>query len=137
MKQHYVLVLAALLPLSTIATNALAQDAKNQLPDQQKVHVHYIPEGDSVEVLSETLSGIHLLPGKKGNFQLDFKQELKEDARLEIKNKAGKMIYHTPVSIKKNRQAWKFNVGKLRPDIYTVEVKTSDTTYWTKFKVSK
>ena len=42
-----------------------------------------------------------------------------------------------PVSIAKNQKAWSYNVGRLKPDTYLVEVKTSDTTYWTKFKIGE
>lgn len=137
MKQKYVIAIAAALPLTMLSLAANAQTDSQRLPNQEKVHVLHIPEPDSTTMTMETLSGIHLQPTKKGTFQLDFQQVLKEDARLEIKNKAGKLVYHAPVSIADNKQAWKFNVGKLRPDIYQIEVKTSDTTYWTKFKIGR
>lgn len=137
MKQKYAIAIAAMLPFISISIASNAQTTKLKSLDQEKEHVLYVPEKDSVTTNMETLSGIHLAPAKKGTFQLDFQQELKEDAKLIIKNKAGKMVYHSPVSIADNQKAWKFNVGKLRPDTYQVEVKTSDTTYWTKFKISK
>lgn len=136
MKLKYAMALAAALPFTVISlTNA--QTDKHRLQDQKKEHIMHVPENDSATAKLETLSGINLLPAKKGTFELDFQQELKEDAKLEIKNKAGKLVYRAPVSIADDKQAWKFNVGKLRPDTYQVEVKTSDTTYWTKFKVGR
>ena len=135
MKLKYNMALAAMLPFTVFSFTATAQ--KQKLPDQEKEHIMHVSDADSVTVKSETLSGINLQPAKKGTFQLDFQQELKEDARLEIKNKAGKLVYHAPVNNADEQQAWKFNVGKLKPDTYLVEVKTSDTTYWTSFKISR
>ncbi len=130
MKQTYLLAGAMLLA----GFSATAQESSTQLPVEQE-------QLDSTKsdtlARMETLSGIFLNPTKKGTFVLDFSQELKEDAKLEIKNKAGKTVYQKPVSIAKNQKAWKFDLGKLRPDVYLVEVKTSDTTYWTKFKIGK
>jgi hypothetical protein len=137
MKQKYIIALAAALPFAGVPLTAHAQVDKEKLEDQKKVHVLHVPESDSTIVKMETLSGIHLTPTKKGTFQLDFNQELKENARLEIKNKAGKLVYHAPISIADNKQNWKFNLGKLRSDTYSIEVKTSDTTYWTKFKIGR
>jgi len=137
MKQKYMIALAAILPVTGMAFSATAQEKMEKLPGQEKVHVLNIPESDSTTTRSETLSGINLNPAKKGTFQLDFEQALKEDAVLEIKNTAGKLVYQAPVSINDNKQAWKFNVGKLKPDTYLIEVKTSDTTYWTRFKIGR
>lgn len=137
MKKKYAIATAAMLPFTVLSLSATAQVNKHRLPDQEKVHVLYIPKNDSVAAKTETLSGINLQPGKKGTFQLDFQQKLKEDAKLEIKNRAGKTVYHAPVSTADNKQAWKFNVGKLRADTYLIEVKTSDTTYWTRFKIGR
>lgn len=137
MKQKYAIAIAVMLPFTVISLSAHAQADVERLPDQKKGHVLYVPDSDSTITKMETLSGIHLQQVKKGTFQLDFQQELKEDARLEVKNKAGKVVYHAPVSIADNKQAWQFNVGKLKPDTYQIQVKTSDTTYWTKFKIGK
>ncbi|WP_461490569.1 hypothetical protein [Pontibacter sp. HJ8] len=41
------------------------------------------------------------------------------------------------MSIAKNEKAWRFDLGKLKPDTYLVEVKTPDTTYWTRFKIGR
>lgn len=131
MKQTYLLAGAMLLA----GFSATAQESSTQLPPVEQEQLES-PESDKLARM-ETLSGIFLNPTKKGTFVLDFSQELKEDAKLEVKNTAGKTVYQKPVSIAKNQKAWKFDLGKLRPDVYLVEVKTSDTTYWTKFKIGK
>lgn len=82
-----------------------------------------------------TLSGINLVPGRNGTYQLDFSQQLEEDATLQVKNTAGRLVYQKPLEAGRNRSAWRYQLGKLKPDTYLIEVKTSDTTYWTKFKV--
>lgn len=136
MKRKYALAMAATLPFMALSVAVNAQTDKQKHKDHEKAEVLSVSENDSTTI-KETLSGINLQPVQKGAFQLDFQQELKEDARLEIKNKAGKLVYHAPVNNTDEQQAWKFNVGKLKPDTYLVEVKTSDTTYWTKFKIGR
>jgi hypothetical protein len=133
MKMNKPFILAAGLLLAGFT--AAAQDSSTQLPpvEQQKI---LVAAPDTLHKL-ETLSGIHLNSTNKGTYMLDFDQVLKEDARLEVKNKAGKTVYKKPVSIAKNATAWSFDLGKLKPDTYLIEVKTSDTTYWTKFKIGK
>lgn len=132
MKQTYLLAAGLLLAGFT----ASAQNSSStQLPPAEQ-ELDSTTKSDTLARM-ETLSGIFLNPTKKGTFVLDFTQELKEDAKLEVKNKAGKTVFQRPVSIAKNETSWKFDLGKLRPDVYQVEVKTSDTTYWTKFKISK
>ncbi|MDX5418926.1 MAG: T9SS type A sorting domain-containing protein [Hymenobacteraceae bacterium] len=131
MKQTFAFVAV----LALIGFTASAQNSSTQLPPMEQEHI-LVAKHDTLNRL-ETLSGIFLNPTKKGTFVLDFEQELKEDAQLEVKNTAGKTVYRKPVSIAKNTTAWRFDLGKLRPDTYLVEVKTSDTTYWTKFKVGK
>ncbi len=137
MKKKYAIAIAAVLPFTFQLLSATAQVTKHRLPDQEKVHVLYVPENDSIASTTETLSGINLQPGKKGTFELNFQQDLNEDAELQIKNTAGKIVYKAPVSAAANKQAWKFNVGRLRADTYLVQVKTSDTTYWTRFKIGR
>ncbi|MBD1397541.1 hypothetical protein H9Q13_10215 [Pontibacter sp. JH31] len=133
MKMKQTFALAAF--LAGAAFSAAAQDNSTQLPPAEQTHI-LIAKHDTLARL-ETLSGIFLNPTKKGTFVLDFEQELKEDALLEVKNTAGKTVYKKPVSIAKNTTAWRFDLGKLRPDTYLIEVKTPDTSYWTKFKVGK
>ena len=133
MKQKYALAAALALPLTLAGFTVAAQHSSTQLPPVEQEHVL---RADSAKHL-ETLSGLYLKPTKKGTFTLDFEQELKENALLEIKNKVGKTVYKKPISIAKNEKNWRFDVGKLRPDTYLVEVKTSDTTYWSKFKIGR
>lgn len=137
LKQKYTLVLAFMLPLTAfVFSHTSAQKKITKLPTQQKQHV-LVNAYASSDNHYETLSGIHLYPSKKGAFELNFSQELKENGVLEIKNKAGKLVYQKPVSISSEQSSWRYNVGKLKPDTYLIEVKTSDTTYWTRFKVGK
>ena len=90
-----------------------------------------------IDSTPETLSGINLYHIGKGFYQLDFSQILTEDAVLSIKNAAKKVVYQKPLSMKENTTTWRHKVGKLKPDTYVVEVATSDTTYWTKFKIGR
>ncbi|GAA4427961.1 hypothetical protein GCM10023188_11680 [Pontibacter saemangeumensis] len=137
LKQKYTLVLALSLPLTaSIFSFTSAQKKITKMPSQQKQHVLVNAYGSSDNKF-ETLSGIHLYPAKKGTYELNFSQDLKENGVLEIKNRAGKIVYQKSVSISSKQSSWRYNVGKLRPDTYLIEVKTSDTTYWTKFKVGK
>ena len=130
MKRTY--ALAALLPLAALSLNTQAQ--KITPPTQEHILVTATTENENKK---ETLSGINLRSASKGTFQLDFSQELDENAILEIKNKAGKVVFTKPLQLADNRSNWSYNVGKLLPDTYLVEVKTSDTTYWTKFRIGK
>lgn len=130
MKKPYTctLALAALLLLAFFSSFAQT----SPLPNQSQVHVL---EGEPAR--EETLSGIYLKPGKKGGFVLDFSQQLDENALLQVKDSAGKLVYQKPVTVETKRNAWRYQLGKLKPDTYLVEVKTSDTTYWTRFKISR
>ncbi|WP_439883250.1 T9SS type A sorting domain-containing protein [Pontibacter sp. MBLB2868] len=130
-------IIPAFLCCLTIAATSMAAFAQtNPLPRQEQEHILVTSdqkkEGGS---RSESLSGINLLAGPKGTFQLDFSQDLDENAMLQITDAAGKLVFNKPISIANNQNAWRYNVGKLKPSVYLVEVKTSDTTYWTKFKV--
>jgi len=137
LKQKYTLLLALSLPLSiSVFSHTSAQKKLTKLPTQQKQHV-LVKVNASPNNYTETLSGIHLYPSKKGSYMLNFNQKLKENGILEIKNTAGKLVYQKPVSIASKQANWRYNVGNLKPDTYLIQVKTSDTTYWTKFKVSK
>ncbi|GAB3204106.1 hypothetical protein ABID22_004006 [Pontibacter aydingkolensis] len=136
MKKKYALALGALLPVLALNLTTQAQNSKIAAPSQEHILVA-AENGESSNPKTETLSGINLTPAQKGTFQLDFSQELDENATLAIKNTAGKVVFQKPISIADNKTSWQYNVGKLKPDTYLVEVKTSDTTYWTKFKISK
>lgn len=131
-KQTYTLALALSLPLFSL-TFAKAQTTP--LPPQEKEHI--LVSTEHPDANKETLSGIFLKPTAKGSFELDFTQQLDENAVLFVKSSAGKTVYTKPVSIEGNRSSWRYQLGKLKPDTYLIEVKTSDTTYWTKFKVGK
>ncbi|GGG26317.1 hypothetical protein [Pontibacter amylolyticus] len=131
MKQTYLLAGALLLA----AFGATAQRSSTQLPPAEQDQLK-VAKTDTITRM-ETLSGIFLNPTKKGTFVLDFNQVLTENARLEVKNRAGRIVYKKPVSVAKKETAWRFDLGKLRPDTYQVEVITPDTTYWTKFKVGR
>ena len=131
MKQTYLLVCV----LALAGLGATAQESSTQLPPVEQKQLN-VTKPDTLTRM-ETLSGIFLNPTKKGTFVLDFNQVLTENARLEVKNKSGKIVYKKPVSVAKKETAWRFELGKLRPDTYQVEVITPDTTYWTKFKVGR
>ncbi|PRY15511.1 hypothetical protein CLV24_102132 [Pontibacter ummariensis] len=131
MKPKYAQFVLASLPLGLmLAFTAAAQTTP--LPKQEKTHI--LVRADSLE---ETLSGIHLRPDKKGTFYLDFSQDLEEDATLQVKNKAGLVVFQQPLLLASKKNRWGYHLGRLKPDTYLVEVRTSDTTYWTKFRVSK
>ncbi|MCC9165511.1 hypothetical protein [Pontibacter harenae] len=130
--QKYVLALVATIPLAAFSITASAQTTP--VPPQINEHIIIAAERDYDAGL-ETLSGINLHPAKKGTFQLDFDQPLKEDGVLEISNEAGQLVYQKPVS--NTKKARSYNVGKLKPDTYLIEVKTTDTTYWTRFRIGK
>lgn len=135
MNQKYAWVMVAAVPFFLQGAPAKAQSDIKALAGKEKEHVlHASPDSTTY---SETLSGIFLKPAAKGTFQLDFEQQLKEDAVLAITNTAGQRVFQKPVSVAKKRKAWSYNVGKLKPDTYLVEVKTSDTTYWTRFKIGQ
>ncbi|WP_230407002.1 T9SS type A sorting domain-containing protein [Pontibacter cellulosilyticus] len=120
--------------MAALSLTLQAQNQKIAAPAQEHILVTADSE-EGGENKKETLSGINLKPAAKGTFQLDFAQELDENATLQVKNHAGKTVFTKPVSIADKKNAWSYNVGKLRPDTYLVEVKTSNTTYWTKFKI--
>ena len=131
MKQTYVWAIVAAVPFMLQVLPAKAQDQEKAPTTSEKEHEpHTACTNDS-----ETLSGLFLTPAPKGTFKLDFEQQLKEDAVLAITNTKGQKVFEKPVSTAKKQKEWRYNVGKLRPDTYLVEVKTSDTTYWTKFKI--
>ncbi|SIT76942.1 hypothetical protein SAMN05444128_0415 [Pontibacter indicus] len=114
---------------------ATAQRSSTQTIPVEQDKIKEIKADSTVRM--ETLSGIFLNPTKKGTFVLDFNQVLTENARLEVKNRAGRLVYKKPVSVAKKETAWRFDLGKLRPDTYQIEVITPDTTYWSKFKVGR
>ena len=125
MNQKYAWAIVAAVPFML---QAFAANAQDNVKEPHEAHTACTND-------SETLSGIFLTPAPKGTFKLNFEQQLKEDAVLAITNTKGQKVFEKPVSTAKKQKEWSYNVGKLRPDTYLVEVKTSDTTYWTKFKI--
>ena len=124
MKQTYVWAIVAAVPFMLQVLPAKAQDQEKAPTTSEKEHEpHTACTNDS-----ETLSGLFLTPAPKGTFKLDFEQQLKEDAVLAITNTKGQKVFEKPVSTAKKQKEWSYNVGKLRPDTYLVEVKTSDAT---------
>ncbi|RDV16377.1 hypothetical protein DXT99_04020 [Pontibacter diazotrophicus] len=136
-KQKYTLALATVLPLAAaFCLSTTAQSPASVLPAQQQPHV-LVSNAKHSSQNYETLSGINLYHTGKGSYQLDFSQHLKENALLSIKNVAQKVVYQKPVSIKSNSSSWRYKLGKMKPGTYLVEVITSDTTYWTKFRIGR
>lgn len=87
---------------------------------------------------ASTLSGIDLKPNSKtGTFVLKFDQQLTESGTLVIKNTAGKVLYTNLIGAGQDTLSRTMDVGKLTPGIYSIEVKTSDTTFWKKVKISR
>lgn len=134
MKLKYAWAIVAAVPFAFQLFTVSAQSITKDLPAKEKKHILL---ADSATTAPGTLSGINLKPTKKGTFELTFEQVLTENAMLQVTNKAGKKVYTKPVTIANKAKIWNYNLGKLRPDTYKVEVITPDTTYWTKFKVGK
>ncbi|QCR21491.1 hypothetical protein C1N53_03435 [Pontibacter sp. SGAir0037] len=137
MTQKYVPVLTVALVLTVLGLSAQDQQEQTVIKGNPKKFILIKEGSDSTSLNRKTLSGIHLTTQKNGSYILDFEQELEENAVLEIKNKAGKAVYQKPVSIEGDKTSWRYSLGKLKPGIYLVEIKTSNTTYWTRFKVRK
>ncbi|WP_192821995.1 hypothetical protein [Rufibacter sp. LB8] len=88
-------------------------------------------------VRRETLSGIDLFPKAKNNdeFLLSFQQNMTEAGVLEFTNASGKVLFSKPISVGDHTLAAPDTLGKLKPGIYMVEVKTPTTVYWKKMRV--
>lgn len=85
---------------------------------------------------ASSLSGIAVQHDRKsGTFILTFDQYLSELGVLHLKNNAGKIVYAKSLEPTKNIISHTMNVGRLNPGIYSIEVKTSDTTFWKKVRV--
>lgn len=85
-----------------------------------------------------SLSGINLKPNKNtGTFILQFDQHLTEPGQLEVKNMAGKILYASILEANKESVTRTLDVGRLSPGIYSIEVKTPDTTFWKKVRIRK
>jgi hypothetical protein len=87
---------------------------------------------------ASSLSGITLQPDKNsGHLILRFDQQLNETGTLSVKNTAGKVLYSSLLQPEKVRTARTMNIGKLIPGLYSIEVKTAQTTFWKKIRVRK
>ena len=87
---------------------------------------------------ASTLSGINIQPDKKnGTFILKFDQYLTELGVLHVINNSGKVVYAKSLEPTKESATHTMNVGRLNPGIYSIEVKTSDTTFWKKVRIKK
>ena len=96
----------------------------NQNPPKYKYHE------------ASSLSGIAVQHDRKsGTFILTFDQYLSELGVLHLKNNAGKIVYAKSLEPTKNLISHTMNVGRLNPGLYSIEVKTSDTTFWKKVRI--
>ncbi|WP_051360074.1 T9SS type A sorting domain-containing protein [Adhaeribacter aquaticus] len=96
------------------------------------------PKGKYKYYAASSLSGIHILPNKaSGTFLLTFDQHISEMGSLLIKDTSGKVIYTGLVNPGPGNTARTMDVGKLTPGLYTIEVKSADTTFWKKVRIRK
>jgi hypothetical protein len=87
---------------------------------------------------ASTLSGIELQPKKTtGTFLLTFDQHLTETGTLLVKNIAGKVLYTSLIIPDKTQPFHSMDIGKLTPGVYSIEVKTSDMTFWKKVRIRR
>jgi len=87
---------------------------------------------------ASSLSGIAIQQDKKnGTFTLKFDQYLSELGVLHLINSTGKIVYAKSLEPTKENLSHTMNVGRLNPGIYSIEVKTSDTTFWKKVRIKK
>jgi hypothetical protein len=87
---------------------------------------------------ASTLSGIDVQPNKQtGTFLLKFDQLLPETGFLQVKNTAGKVLFASTILPAKERTSHSMDIGKLTPGVYSIEVKTSDATFWKKVRIRK
>lgn len=85
-----------------------------------------------------TLSGIDLQANKKTkNFILKFDQHLTETGILEVKNAADKVLFTRVLAANPEPLTRSYEIGQLKPGLYSIQVKTSDTTFWKKVKISR
>ena len=87
---------------------------------------------------ASTLSGIDIQQDKKnGTFVLKFDQYLTEFGVLHVINNTGKVVFAKSLEPTKEKLLHTMNVGRLNPGIYSIEVKTTDTTFWKKVRIKK
>ena len=115
-------------------TRAFQGSGKDKEKNQQLAKKNDEPKYKYYE--ASTLSGIDLQPNvKTGTFILKFDQQLTESGTLVIKNMAGKVLYTNLIGEGTDSLTRTMDVGKLRPGLYSIEVKTSDTTFWKKVRI--
>lgn len=87
---------------------------------------------------ASSLSGIDLQANKKTkSFILKFDQHLSETGILEIKNAANKVLFTRVLAANPEPLTRTYELGQLKPGLYSIEVKTPDTTFWKKVKISR
>ena len=87
---------------------------------------------------ASTLSGIDLQADKKTkSFTLKFDQHLTETGILEVKNAADKVLFTRVLAANSQPLTRTYELGQLKPGLYSIAVKTSDTTFWKKVKISR
>jgi hypothetical protein len=110
------------------AFQAPGKDKAKQQQDDPKFKYHQ----------ASSLSGIDLQADKKTKtFTLTFDQHLSETGILEIKNPANKILFTRVLTANAEPLTRSYEVGQLKPGIYSIEVKTSDTTFWKKVRISR
>jgi len=87
---------------------------------------------------ASTLSGIDLQANKKTrSFTLKFDQHLSETGILEVKNAANQVLFTRVLAANTGPLTRTYELGQLKPGLYSIEVKTPDTTFWKKVKISR
>lgn len=110
------------------AFQAPGKDKAKQQQDDPKYKYHE----------ASTLSGIDLQANKKTkNFILKFDQHLTETGILEVKNAADKVLFTRVLAANNEPLTRSYEIGQLKPGLYSIQVKTSDTTFWKKVKISR
>ncbi|KAA5547858.1 T9SS type A sorting domain-containing protein [Adhaeribacter rhizoryzae] len=85
-----------------------------------------------------TLSGIEVKPNRKtGTFLLIFDQLLTEKGILQVKNTAGQVMFASTFLPALGGSTQTMDIGRLNPGLYSIEVKTSETTFWKKVRIRK
>lgn len=85
-----------------------------------------------------TLSGIDLKANKKSStFTLKFDQRLYEPGILEVKNAANQVLFTRALAANNEPLTRTFQLGRLKPGLYSIVVKTTDTTFWKKVRIRK
>ena len=87
---------------------------------------------------ASSLSGIDLQANKKTkSFTLKFDQHLTETGILEVKNAANQVLFTRLLAANTQPLTRTYELGQLKPGLYSIEVKTPDTTFWKKVRISR